>query len=1017
MSWLIPVKATKPVKPAPTLRVQTALEGLPVAVLLGGQNRVGCNLIEYVDFIANPESSGGGKGTVGGGGGGKGNAAQSYTYKVAVICALVEGPVESVDALWNNKTKQTLDDLNFTAFLGTYSQNAWGYMTSNHPTRALPYRGICYAAAGKIALGDVPELPNLNFEVTAVINGAISGAPDADPADCIIDFLTNVHYGTGFPSDLVGTLSDYSDFCLAYGLVVSPLVSGQTASSFLADLLAATNSEARWSGGILDVVPYGDTSRTANGFTYTATTTPLYDLTDDDFIQADGGDDPVKVTRQSQNDGMNSIQIEYANRNEEPDPLSDESRAYNPAIVAAKNDAEIILFGLRQVKRDWHFFCLASAALMSGQLELGREAVRNTYAFTVGPRFILLDVMDIITITDTTLGLSRYPVRIMEITENADKSLTMVAEDYLIGAANPPVYGSEANDGTVPDYNVDPGVVNAPTIFEPTDELAGGLEMWIPLSGVDLDNWGGALVYMSTDDETYLQVGRFEGPSRTGVLTATLPTYTSNPNGQTIDATNTLSITLAESGGALTSGSQSDALALNTVCRVGTEYIAYMTATLTGAYTYDLTYMVRGAYGTEANIAAWPAATPFTRVDDSLMKLPFTADRVGATVYFKFASFNIYGGGQQSLADVPAYTYTILGTALASPLDNIENLRTTYVDNTSALTWDEISDFRPVQYEVRKGTTWNGALSLGRVAHPPFVTYGDGTYWVAGVTTPVAGLTAYSEDPTSIVISGSILDTNVVAEWDEQATGWPGYITGPGIIIGGVFKTTGAGVAYYEIPESHWFSVLYSRPTRLGATWLATGEPYGANILDIADFLNNPDILGALSAQYVTSFVEVATSTGTAVDIFSYADIFVPADIFVGDLAWGSWVKFAPGVYVGQNFKFRLSLEATDSSTVGDALDFTILADVDDRNDHVVNHALAAGGETFTFIPDGGAVATPFKGGPNGATVPTILVTILNATAGDDVVITGVTLAVATIRVFNTGVGVARTINATFTGY
>lgn len=1015
MSWLIPVKATKPVKPAPALRVQTALEGLPVAILLGGQNRVGCNLIEYVDFTAHPESDGGGKGVIGAGGG-KGNAAQSYTYKVAIVCALVEGPVESIDALWNNKTKQTLDELNFTAFLGTYSQNAWGYMTSNHPARALPYRGIAYAAAGKAQLGDVPELPNLNFEITAVINGAIDGAPDADPADCVIDFLTNVHYGAGFPSDLVGTLSEYSDFCLAYGLVVSPIVAGQTASSFLGDLLAATNAEARWSGGIFDVIPYGDTSRTANGFTYTANTTPLYDLTDDDYLQ-ETGEDPVRVQREPQVESINSIQVEYANRAEAPDPASDESRAYNPAIVGARNDAEINLFGLRQVKRDWHFFCLASAALMSGQLELGRMAVRNTYTFTVGPRFILLDVMDIITLTDSVLGLSRYPVRIMEITENGDKSLTMVAEDYPIGSANPPLYGSEANDGDVPNYNVDPGLVNAPRIFEPTDELAGGLEIWLPISGVDLDTWGGCLVFMSTDDATYLQVGRFEGPSRTGELTATLPDVTANPNGQTIDDTNTLAITLAESGGALTSGSQSDALALNTVCRVGTEYIAYMTATLTGSNTYDLTYLVRGAFGTEANIAAWPAATPFCRVDESLMKLPFTADRVGSTVYFKFASFNTYGGGQQSLADVPSYTYEIEGTALASPLDDIENLRATFVDDTSALTWDEITDFRPVQYEIRKGQTWNGALSLGRVAHPPFVTYGDGTYWVAGVTTPIAGLTAYSEDPTSIVITGSILNTNVVAEWDEQATGWTGYITGPGIITGGIFKTTGPGVAYYEIPQSHWLFVNFSRPTRLGATWLATGEPVGANILDIADFLNNPDILGALSAQYVTSFVEVATADGTPLSIFDYADIFVPADIFVGDLTWDAWVKFAPGVYVGQYFKFRLSLEATDENTIGDALAFTVLADVDDRNDHVVNHAIVAGGETFTFIPDGGASPVPFNGGPNGAVVPSVSVQVLNSTAGDDVVITAVSLSSATIRVFNGGIGVARTINATFTGY
>lgn len=1016
MGFLLPQRATKPIKPAMALRVQTALQGQPIAILVGGQQRLGCNLIDYVDFTATAEN-GGGKGAVGAGGG-KGEAGGSYTYKVAVICSICEGPVSSIDGLWNNKSRQTLAKLNFTDFIGSYSQSAWGYMTSAHPTRALPYHGICYAAAGKLSLGNVPELPNLNFEVTAVLNTAITGAPDADPADCVIEVLTNAYWGVpGWPAAMVGALTDYSNYCIATGMVVSPILSGETASAFLSDLFKGTNSEARWSNGVLDVVPYGDETITANGVTYEAVTTPVYDLDDDAFVYADG-DDPIKVTRAAQSDQKNLITVEYLNRAAGVDSVGD-SLAYDPAVVEAKDDSDIQTFGLRPIdKRSWHFFCLTEAAQMSAALELGRQQVRNTYKFTLKPQYILLDPMDIVTLTDEALGLYRKPVRIKEITENSDKSLAMMAEDYLIGSAGAPQYGSQANDGNIPDYDIDPGNINTPNPFEPTDQLGGALEIWLPISGQDLDLWGGCDVYVSTDDDTYQLVGRINGNSRTGYLTSPLAAVDENPTGQTIDPTNPLSVSLVESGGELTSGSQADALALNTACRVGSEYIAYQTATLTSANAYDLTYLVRGAYGTEAEIATWPIGTPFTRLGDAtIMKVPFTADRVGATVFFKFASFNIWGGGLQSLADVGAFSYEIQGTALASPLPDIENLRMTFVDSTSALTWDEISDFRPVMYEIRKGTTWDGALTLGRVAHPPFVTYGDGTYWVAGVTTPIAGLTVYSETPTSIVVSGSILETNVVATWDEAATGWPGYITGPGIITSGIFKTTASGApAYYEIPQSHWLFVNYSRPTRLGATWLATGEPLGQNILDIADYLNDPDILGALSALYVTSFVEVATANGTPVDIFSYGDMFALGDIFVGDLAWGDWTKFAPGVYVGTYFKFRLSLESFDEGTVGDALAFSILGDVDDRVDHTVNYALSAAGETFTFTPDGGT-ATAFNGGPNGATVPLINVQVLNSTAGDDVQITGVSLSQATIKVVNGGVGVARNINATFQGY
>jgi len=39
---------------------------------------------------------------------------------------------------------------------------------------------------------------------------------------------------------------------------------------------------------------------------------------------------------------------------------------------------------------------------------------------------------------------------------------------------------------------------------------------------------------------------------------------------------------------------------------------ASVSATLTAANKYDLTYIVRGAYGTEANVAAHPAGTNLT---------------------------------------------------------------------------------------------------------------------------------------------------------------------------------------------------------------------------------------------------------------------------------------------------------------------------------------------------------------------------------------------------------------------
>ena len=49
--------------------------------------------------------------------------------------------------------------------------------------------------------------------------------------------------------------------------------------------------------GMLTLVPYGDQSITANGYTYTAPSQAQYDLTDDDFVLAGSNTDPVRLIR------------------------------------------------------------------------------------------------------------------------------------------------------------------------------------------------------------------------------------------------------------------------------------------------------------------------------------------------------------------------------------------------------------------------------------------------------------------------------------------------------------------------------------------------------------------------------------------------------------------------------------------------------------------------------------------------------------------------------------------------
>lgn len=503
------------------------------------------------------------------------------------------------------------------------------------------------------------------------------------------DSGTSVTISYGWTQSLV----NYQDYTLAANLLLSVAYSDQSqTSSMLDDLMQATNSAPVWSSGVLNFVPYGDESLTGNGATYTPPGSALFDLTDDDFMpntNASGGassssnTDPVIMTRTRAADQYNSIQLEYLDR----------SNAYNTAIVEAKDQAAIDQYGLRQdTSRNAHMFADGTIALQSAWLQLQRESIRNTYQFTLDQRYIVLDCMDIVTLTDSGLGLNKQWVRITQITENDDYTLTFTAEEYLAGTGNAASYSFETGQGYSPDYNTPAGDVNAPVLFEAPVQIAttSGLEVWVAASGGSL--WGGADVWISSDGENYKFAGRIEGVARQGVLSASLA------SGSDPDTVNTLSVDLTESNGSLLSGTQEDADLGHTLCYVDGELISYETATMTGANAYDLTYLRRGMYGT--TISSHASGTQFARLDNAIFVYSYDKSQIGQTIYVKLLSFNIYGGAEENLSDVNAYTHLIVGPPRPADVMNF-----TGQQNGGALVfkWDEVLDYALKGYDILYG--------------------------------------------------------------------------------------------------------------------------------------------------------------------------------------------------------------------------------------------------------------------------------------------------------------------------
>lgn len=718
------------------LQLQTSAYGRVIPIIYGTQ-RIAANIFWYDDFVATPHTetqTSGGKG-----GGGVTSSNTTYTYTASLMFGLCEGQINSVGNIWADKELKTLANLGFTFFNGSYGQGVWGFLTSNHPDKAINYRGQAYLANALFNLGDNASLPNLTYEVKGL---KLYNSTDANPKEVIYDFLTNVNYGAGFPASKIGDLTQYNNYCLANNLLMSPMFDEQKAANeHIEDFLKATNSAFIWSEGVLKIVPYGDSVATANGVTFTPNTTPVYDLTDDDYIDID---EPIKVTRSTNADAYNHIKIEFLNR----------SNAYNAEIAESKDLANIDLYGLRPSDSiQIHSVCDSATAKKISQIMLQRTLyVRNKYDLKVSWKYCLLEPMDLITLTDSKLGFDKLTVRVTEIKEDDEGILSITAEEWPFGIASATLYPNEQAQGTAMDYNVPSGNINPAVIFEPPLLLSNNYEIWVGLSGGI--NWGGCDLYVSFDNSSYAYLTTVLQPTRTGYTSANW------------ESGNIVSVDLTESRGTLIS-TESGALAL-----VGGEIIRYTTATLTAQYKYDLTVTERGLY--KSTQATHAIGSRFERLDSSITKQPFTVDMIGKTIYYKALSFNIYGVAKQAMEDVDPFTFVIQGDLY--PPSDIDSLSASEVGNVFLLTWTHEN----IELDFQEYVIYLNSVEVGRTKIKSFEYFSRGLD-TKSFTVKVCDTSNALSDGVSINTQASapeaISNLAIIEELDDWALSWSyGYM-------------------------------------------------------------------------------------------------------------------------------------------------------------------------------------------------------------------------------------------------
>lgn len=752
------------------LAVQTAVSSLPIPICWG-KNRLAPNIIWQGEFESHKTTKKSGKG---------GSVkSESYTYSASYQLGLCWGVINDVTKVWvNQSVENDYTELGFELFTGTTPQAAWGHLAG---ADAFGYSGIAHLDVADYDLGDSNSFPQHSFEVEFARFGEgynAAGLTDgADPADIIDDFLGNSNYGVGFNTSVItnlfstinaGTTGDsaFQTYCRAIGFSMSPVLQSQEAArDTLLRWAQLCNTAIVWNGYELKFHPYGADDITNNGVTYLANFDSRYTLTDADFLSE--GDDPITFDRSEPSDAFNSFSL----------IIADKSNEYNDLPVSWRDQGLVDQFGLREEDNldAKEITETAIANIMVGLLGQRRAYVRNTYNFVLGPEYSLLEPMDVVTCVDERLGT--FEVLLIEVNETEDSEFDCIAEEWngSVSTSNPDNSG-EPSTNTPINTQVSPGPVNPPIIFEPPRTLSGTPQVWVAVSGGNgttfNPNWGGAFVWLSTDNVTYNNIGTAD-LARMGILGSTLPTY----GGVNPDTGNTLDVGLTMSGAELEdAASPTDAANGVTVSYVDGELVSYEDVTLTSAYNYDITNLYRGLYG--STIGAHTAGTDFARLDDNIFKYELPVEYIGETIYLKFQSFNIFNGALEDLSTVTPYPYTVTGAAFGTGTGGVPQTPANFAASASGLnvfmTWDpNVAEDNVVSYVIYRAAgpagTFGSATIVGTVTGSA-TEYTDSS--VDENTDYTYFLVAVNEAGASTETAGIDVTTNAILTGQSYGFAW-----------------------------------------------------------------------------------------------------------------------------------------------------------------------------------------------------------------------------------------------------
>lgn len=883
--------------------VSTAQYGASVCEILG-TTRISPNVIYWDDFTAHEHKSSQKSGK----GGHSKTTTITYTYTVAVILALCEGQIAGIGKMWKGKNvyQYPNGDVGLTLFSGTADQKPWAYVQGKHPNKALAYENLAYMA-GVIDLGDSGSMPDFNFEVKGKLLDTGDGV-DVNPADYILYVLNKV----GLGGVKIEGIDNYRQYCKEADLLISTpsdSTDAKSAREIVNEIANITNAYFFWSNDRFKIVPRAD--RAVGN--WKPDKTIRYNLTPDDFIPQSGGA-CITYSRKDSSEIYNRISVEFLNR----------ANSYEKEIVNYQDNDDIKEFGVRQASttKAHYIYTKTRAVKLAEELCRKNKYERVKYTFKLDWAFCRLEPGDLVMLNDPAMGIENQPAMIDSVTEGTNGVLTFTAISRAKGVYSESEYNVHENERPLIDFNPDPGSSEPPMIFQPPALMTDAdNEVWLGTWGKN-PNWGGCSVWVSDTNEYYRKLGTIDYRARYGTLAAPLE----------IEDT---SLEMVLNQGEFTSVDATSAKNGDTVMYIDGEALSYQTAELLDNGHWKLSGLVRGQFGSDPEYH--PTGTQIARCDEAFLRSGLKNAYIGKTVYFKFTAFNVFGGMEQSLADVQAYPFIPKSVQILPPdveVLNVEKMSSSIRRYWWKYTYPDPNDIAGfiLKYTQGKELNWETGIAVqeGLITTQPYETQTirQGTHAVMIKAVDTNGNES-KNFAYCLLDMGDLLQENVLYDKDFSANSFAEVKNNGTVLSDGYIHAVNSEKMWHEAGRKFW-------STKDAKMWDSSFQSYIANCQFQApasgQFWLTTDIEGPAAVYYrlalSASFWPAAKSDASFWST-------TKRDANVWDTTTDLWKQWSDKVEVRAGDVIQVRIEAKNNSyqeTIIKGLHAYI--DVPDRQEH-----------------------------------------------------------------------------------